>query len=61
MKIVAVAVTALLGLSGLAVPVLAMSKETADVEAQVRAIGKRWDAEVLQKTSSRSMCRSWRR
>src|SRR5438105_3677953 len=32
-------------------PALAMSKETAAVEAQVRAIGKRWDAEVLQKTA----------
>jgi triacylglycerol lipase len=35
----------------LASPALAMSKQTADVEARVRELGKRWDAEVLQKTA----------
>lgn len=31
-------------------PAFAMSQDTAQVEAQVRALGHRWDGEVLQKT-----------
>src|SRR5579862_8003883 len=31
-------------------PAFAMSQDTANAEAQVRAIGHRWDGEVLQKT-----------
>lgn len=52
MKLSATAVTGSLVLGCLlAGPVLAMSKQTAEVEAKVRELGKRWDAEVLQKTA----------
>jgi ABC-type proline/glycine betaine transport system substrate-binding protein len=50
MNISAVAIAAALALA-CAAPAFASGKETADAEAQVRAIGKRWDGEVLSKTT----------
>jgi acetyl esterase/lipase len=47
--ILQVAIGILIGL-GLSGPARAMSEETAAAEAQIRAIGHRWDGEVLQKT-----------
>ena len=47
--ILQVAIGILMGL-GLSGPARAMSQETAAAEAQIRAIGHRWDGEVLQKT-----------
>src|SRR5579862_5886742 len=44
------AAAAILALGLIAGSALAMSQDTAAVEAQVRALGHRWDGEVLQKT-----------
>jgi len=41
---------ALVSGAALGAPAFAMSQDTANAEAQVRAIGHRWDGEVLQKT-----------
>ncbi|HXQ51531.1 MAG TPA: alpha/beta hydrolase [Stellaceae bacterium] len=41
---------ALLAATLAAGPTMAMSQQTADVEAQIRALGKRWDGEVNQKS-----------
>jgi acetyl esterase len=52
MKLSAIAVAGSFALACLATaPAGAVDKATAEAQAQVRALGKRWDGEVLQKTA----------
>jgi hypothetical protein len=52
MKLSAMAVATSVALASLGIgPAIAASKETEEIQKQVRALGKRWDGEVLQKTA----------